>query len=469
MKRLTDIIENLPSDIIKKTLTYYKGRSKEKTAKRIELLEAVLNGREVGRTSSGSFSHLKRRVRIDILNVLLQQSPDRIYKNLFAQTEVKVNKRIILAKILANFGLYSEAEKMLSDCLILAERFELVDECVRILELERSLFAFRDKSYNHFDRLELIKTYRIIQNDYHKACDAYYSALIDETFLDTSENLNIRKHLIELEKVFQKTSMVRVGLMYYVASIRYHDNKKDYAKALSLSLEVKGLVCENEIVGSRTNTSRINGEIAQYYLFFKEFEKSKRAAFLSYKYSSPKSQARLMAIESLFKCSFFMLNLNEGREELLKALDHPIVINNIAYRAKWSYFEACQLFYEKSYKASLSVLNLYVEKHGVSFDKEGWAFGVRLLKLLNLIEIEKISEFEKSLRNLKEFLSGTELNSRGQLILKALSYVKNDLFFTKKDKAFEILRSLQGKDCEWDPLSFELVNFTLWFEHRLKK
>jgi hypothetical protein len=465
---MTGLIKKLPYEIIDQTIIFYRSKKKQKALSRIALLESYLKGGNVEKVSSSSFSHLNRRVRRDLYNTMMLQNENWLYKDLFAQNELKVNRAIIISKFLVTLGLYSDAKSLMSKSLVLAKKYELLDEHIRLMEMERAFFAFRDKSFNHERLLEELRLTRFLRDDFVKASDAYYLALVDKNFFDKAVKDRIYKQLLVLKEIYFRTSLSRVGLMYYIVSIRYYDNIKQYSKAFSLALEAKELITQSVVLSSKANISRIYGELAQYYLMFKDYEMSKESALLSYEYSNSKRQSGLMAIESLFKVALFTDRYDDSREVLSQGLKHPIVKKNIAFRARWSYYEACQLFSEKKYIAVKRVIRIHLEKKGVSFDKEGWGFGVRLLEVMSSFEQQKISEFEKSLRNLKDSLIGNEISARAKCILKSLECLKEDKLLTNKSRFLEMIDQLKRPEAKWDPLCFELINFTAWLEGKLK-
>lgn len=468
MKYLSDIVSNLNQKIVDGLWMYYQSKKYLKADTRQSLLKAIVEKKDFHPSSSSSLSHLKRKLKSDLYNTILSQSEESIYKTHFAQLELKVKKAIVVIEVLAAKGAFLEAVRSINEQLKLAEKYELYEQQVQFLELQIDLLAFSRKSFDLRGAFEKLSAAQGLRDKLLQAKKENYLALLEEHYKDTSNEENICKHLSRLKQLSEETKSVRIEMIYRLVLMRYHDNQKDYEKALSAAISMQGLIVNSKILSSNANISRICSEIARFQMIFQEFEESKKYTLESLRYANVKSQSGLMSIETVFKLSLFTNELHMASEYLSKGIHHEKVKRDVSFRAKWSYFEACQLFAEKKFIAAQSVLKIYLEKHGVAFDQEGWAFGVRLIYIMILIELKDVDKADLEIRNMHYQLKEVEeLVKRTEIILNTLDYIKkNDFEFKTTERLKQFVFEL--KEGNWDPLSFELINFTEWLEGKMK-
>lgn len=468
MKYLSDIIDNLNSKIVDDLWRRYQLKKYLKASRRELLLKSVLEKKAFLPASSSSFSHLKKKLKSDLYNTILSQPEGSIYKTHFAEVELKVKKALLVIEILYSKGAYLEAEKSLFEHLKIAKHYELFDQQLQFLEFIIDMKVFAEKGFDLEAHYKKQMAVRELQEKFLSSKKLYYLALKEVHFKDSVSSKRIKRYLFELKNLFEQTASVRIGFNYRLVELSFYNNNKQYKEALETANELKGLIYSSKILSSNANKSRVYSEIARLQMIFQDFEQSKKNTLDSLKYANKKSQSGLMSVEAMFKLSLFTNDLTASATYLYEGLKHKMVKKDVSYRAKWSYYEACQLFAEKKFTAANNVLRLYLEKHGVAFDKKGWAFGVRLLHLMLLINLKDFDKAALEIRNLHYQLKTVKkLPKRSELIIGVLDCAKKEHFeFKKSDGLGQCFLELQKE--KWDPLSFELINFTEWLEAKIQ-
>jgi hypothetical protein len=468
MKYLTDIVSSVNQTMLKRWLHVYSTKQYLAPVQRIKLFQFLLGKTDFDKPSPASFSMLKKRVREDMYDFILTESPAHLYKTKPGQIELKVKKAVIVIEFLASKMALLECERSIKEHLKLAEEHELYEQVVQLLQLHRGIHVYKEHDYLLEEGSRKIRCFQEKRDLLYLAKEEFYKATREGMFKDTSSLKTYHVHLQKLKECHLRSSSSRVGLMYYVLLSRYHDQQKEYEQALQASLQVKELVHRSKGLQTNANYSRAYADLSRFYLLVEDMEASVSSAELAFQYANIKFQSGLMSIEQMFRLSLYTGELVASEKYLNMGVNHRKVQGDVSHRAKWSFYEVCFLFANKKYRAALKVMELYLEKHGVSFDKEGWAFGVRLMHVMILIELRLFDKSALEIRNLHHQLKDVDnLSSRSLSIVRILDCLcKNHFEFKKSESLSQCFVKLQNE--KWNPLSFELINFTAWLESKLK-
>ena len=148
MKNLTQIIRVLKPGEVRLIRNYYKVDTNGEERRRLELFDLIKEGsvsadKEAAMAiyntkPNSAYSHLKARLRKDILNLLLLQDSSKRYEPEFAQAEFDCRRLFIEGDLLVSRGAYEPGVDALKEAQKLAIKFEFYNELVMIDDVLRS-------------------------------------------------------------------------------------------------------------------------------------------------------------------------------------------------------------------------------------------------------------------------------------------------------------------------------------------
>ncbi len=251
---------------------------------RLELFELIVSGKVANdkearkalssKQSASAYSHLKTRLREDVLNVLLlQESPKRIAQaNRAAVFECW--KKLAQAYVLIFRGGKREGARILKSAAELADRFELSAEKVLINQLTReALHTFTD-----VDQLNTINK-NINQDlsvwmDVLRSEELSYVITLPQVYEGTAlvEEPDFEVRMInELRKLYENSKASKVGFWYYLAYVEYCTNGKNHQDALEAGLKFLELVEKSPAVSSKNNIAGVNQTLGTTYFELRNF------------------------------------------------------------------------------------------------------------------------------------------------------------------------------------------------------
>ena len=138
MESLIQIVDKLKQPELRMLRGYYRIKQNKEPSKKLELLNLVIAGkittdkdaiRKLYGTldSVSGFSHLKERLKVDLLNTILFLHPEKIYKTLFMKKRLECRKLIIQSELLLYRSGVDIAKSILIKALSIAEKFEFPD------------------------------------------------------------------------------------------------------------------------------------------------------------------------------------------------------------------------------------------------------------------------------------------------------------------------------------------------------
>jgi len=117
------------------------------------------------------------------------------------------------------------------------------------------------------------------------------------------------------------------------------------------------------------------------------------------------------------------------------------------------------------------------ETKEIEKDKEGWNIYIRLVQILQQLELKKTDVAQSYIESLRKHIErnkSREIHPRLLLIVKTLRGLAKEGFnykdtWKKHDDRFELLSSETDADYSWKILSPELIRFDVWFEAKARR
>lgn len=455
----------------------YNVKSNGEEKLRSQLFETLLDGKlkesrqiiaYLNYTGSiSSFSHLKRRLRTDILNIiLLQETHKKVRAKLFAQS-IEVKKSLLFAELLYRRGLTEIGDHIIDEGIKVSENYEFIPESYLLTDLQRMRHGITKgpKVIRGFN--EKINSYLDFINSNSYAVNLFYEFTVrnfQKSNLDFEEIEKNENYLIKLQNNYEKYPYSRNGYWYHRAGIFYYNHIMDFQKSSEHGNKLLKLIEESPALYNPVVYAGTLKEIGEITLTGGNFTKAVEFFSKSLTLFNPSLNNYLLTLEALTIAYVRSNKLDEAKKIINQAKIHPNYINNKQIKARWSYFEASLAFLEGNYHNSDLSLKLY--SNILLNDKGELQFYYRILYLyisyklerFELIEYE-IQSFNRAIKKVKNFKI-----KRFIWILKIFSKIIKNNF--EIDKNIELYTKRKNdKDHKLNYIGIELVTFEYFIDN----
>lgn len=452
----------------------------EEIKKGIEYSETEIERLLYGKIRTVAFPRMLLRFREKLFESL-QLSPnierDGMYSER-AKVMYEIRREISVAQILNDKGLSALAFEIFDDLIVKSLKYELYEEAIRALRSRIELVGYsgNGKSLNQ-DKVLYEKALKCI-SAVSKAM-TYYSTLLSETEHNAIPGEPYYSEILEnqvndLYSELKITSSAHVA--FYLNYIEAHHLQLQcrYKAAGKVLKEQVISICEHPAIKS---PARLAGAILNYAwneIYSHQFSNSLIEIEKAEKLL-PSGHVNLFQCKEARFYNYFYTGQYKAALEVVEKLIHEDVSLGAEFRAgKRNYFRAAIAFIEKDHQLVLEILR---ELNPIEVDDEGWNIGIRLLHIMNDIELDKIDNASARLENLRKHLEKVKKKSnlaRRYLmqyeILRDL--IQNQITFTEiYTRRKSEIDELNSSDSilKWRVLSPELIPFNQWFESHLFK
>ena len=420
-----------------------------------------------------AYSHLKARLKADILNILLMQDTSKRFAQPNRAAELDCRKKVAQSHLLLLRGASIEGMKLIKSALKTADKYELIAERLQINHLLREKFLGAGSSS------ELTLLNKEIALDLKK-----YEALLksqERSFIlaspDFAMSLRSRSKdrqnlelIDELKKLYRKHRLARIGFWYYMAATEYFSARKEFNKVVPLGLKFLKLVNESPAVKSKTNIAGVNQTVGLAQLELRSFEKAVNHFEQSVGLFPAAGFNRLTSLQLLVQTQTALSRYQDADYSIKLALEHPRLERRAYLKPRWLFIRSCIEFLKGDVDASFKSLNQdgYLLKQ-----VDDWNVQLRLLEMLQLLEQGDEEWLEFKLDSTRKFLNRHKdlYSERVRFVLDTISFLlRNELNYSSLPGSIleRFSNSLhEEKGFEWNPTGPELVRFDLWLKNRL--
>ena len=479
MEELTEIVKNLNSGEIRLIRKFYKLDNDNENLKRLELFNHIKNGDiETNEDAvlklynsqkiDSKFSHLKTRLKNDILNIIIFHEGEMKYVSPFRQATFDCRKLIIKGDILLSRGANKAGLNILNKAEKMANKYQLPSEQIIISDLIRSYLGVRKGLHEYNKHTVTLEKQLSLLNNILESKDLFNQILLPNAFFKNREKEYVetsKKAVEKLGKLYKSTDSAQIGFIYLYTGIYYHELRNSFDKSLEFALRLLDLLEGNPPIYAPNRIAGIKLQIANLYLKLGDYDNTKDFAKEALKIFRKGILNELVSLEILFFAHYYSLDFDEAESILTRAFEHKTVKENDFFNGKWLYFKASNKFCQNKFSESLTILRQHTS---LAKDKTGWFIGWNLLELLNLIEIEEFDIFYYRMDSFKLLIRKQKVESpRVNIIMNVLDKLsKRDFNFEETYKKVEDELNLlsEAKDqYYWDPLGFETLRFDIWF------
>lgn len=426
-----------------------------------------------GKGGDSSYSHLKTRLKNDILNILMMQDTTKRFAQGNRAAELDCRKKVAQSHILWLRGAQIEGMKTLEAALKAADKYELLAERLQINQLIRERLLGTGLSDQLVDLNRKISTDLIKYEALLKVQEKSYTLASPEFAKKLKSRVNEKQNLElieELRTLYRKHKLARIGFWYYMASTEYYNARANFETVAKLGLEFLKLVEKSPAVRSKNNIAGVNQTVGVAYMELRQFAGAQSHLVTAEALFPSSGFNRLQCLQFLVQSENAMAAYDDALEHIEIALSHPRINTRESLVARWLYFKACVEFGSGDADESFKSLNRdgYIMKQ-----VDSWNVQFRLLEIMQLVSFKDEEWLEFKINALSKFL--TRHKDLATLrVQAALSIFRNLLrkeldFGEFTDKNKELLQNclMETSGYEWLPSGPELVRFDKWVEDRM--
>lgn len=418
--------------------------------------------------STSAFSHLKSRLRSDILNVLLQQESGKRLAQPNRAAEFECRKKVAQLHLLLLRGAQAEGMKLIGEVARLAERFELFAERMQANHLLMEIMMGRQRGS------DLAKIATDIDQDAVRFKALVFAESQSLLFSDSefSKNLKVdkskyEKTLGELKSLYESHGSARLGFWYHVAYNEYYNAVGDHQAVAENSLQLLKLVEEKPAVRSKNNIAGVNLTLGTAYQESREFLSAVTHLNNAQKLFPVSGFNRLQSLEFLAQAHIASEAYDDALDVVRTAMEHPRILAREEIRPKWLYIKACVEFLKGDVRDSFKTLN---SDSYIMRQRDEWNMQFRILDMLQLVHFKDEVWLDFRLKATRRFLSRN--NQLATPRVKVAMALLADLLRKGLDadrlseRTQKLLNdSLQEKeDYEWQPSGPEMVRADRYVE-----
>ena len=422
--------------------------------------------------SKSAFSHLKTRLRNDILNIILFQESNKKFRSALFAASFETKKKMAFAEILYRRGLIDIGDGIIKETILIANKYELYAEKYILLDFQRITQGITKGSLviDKFKK-EVEETIKIIEAT-SEVVSLFYNFTV--RYLG-KKNLNqekldeAQKILNKMRNYYSKYPNPKIGFWYNRAALNYYSSNFDYENAIEHGKILVELTEKNPSLYTPVNLAGASKDLAEICISGKQFEIAMNYCNKALKLFNPQLNNYLLTLENYFQACFLKKDLLKAEQAINMANNHPRFHSKKNTIAKWDYFKACLHFIKKEYRISLELLN---RNHTIFINDKGeFQLGYRLMILMIYIETNRYEELDYEIDSFRKIVSNLKYfkKDRIKIIIKLLNSLKNKEFdfykvYKINQKLFEII--LVDKKYFWQPLGYEIINFFEWFSNK---
>ncbi len=433
-----------------------------------------------GRTGGVAFPRMLLRFKEKLFESLLL-SPNLDREGSYserAKVMYEIRREVSLAQVVLARGMQDQALEMFNSVIQKAQRYELFEECLLAVRNRIELNAFYGGIKSHQQDKELYeKTLRAL--DGVKKAIEYYSQLLAETEFEATPgepyfSERLERQVNELYDLLKDTSSAYVAFYLNYIEAHHLQLQHRYKAAAKVLHEQVNIIVQYPAIKSNT---RLAGALINYAwneLYCHNFAKALQETEKAIQLLAPGNSNLFQCYETQFYCYFYSGTYTNAMDSLTLQQEQEEGLASEFSAGKRSYLNACIAFVTGRYDKVHEILR---DLNPIEDDDAGWNIGIRILHIMNDIELEKIENAVSRIENLRKHLEKLKKNSavaaRDRLKYEILRELVNTRFnftetHTRRKSELEALNDSYSKT-RWRLLTPELIPFEQWFDSHLYK
>jgi hypothetical protein len=240
---------------------------------------------------------------------------------------------------------------------------------------------------------------------------------------------------------------------------------EDWEKCYAISLNIQNLILSNPQMVAENELGIIGVNLGIFGILGQNYAQAEVQIRKSFEHLSKKGYLLTASQENLFLALFYQSKSAEAEELLNEELLGGPFGKSPMYASKWNYWRSIILFQEGDFRGSLDLL---AQSKEIEKDKEGWNLYIRMLRIMNMIELQKFDLAENETENFRRYLEGKKYSRRVKEIFRVFRSLARSGFEFRSQKAqMEKLNATLGeKELIWNPTSPELLRIDEWLKSK---
>ncbi|MFN0276010.1 MAG: hypothetical protein ACKVPJ_09710 [Chitinophagales bacterium] len=485
MEKLTLLISSLNSRETKAVRRFFRVTRMNTDSLKSRLFDILVKNKGISDTKASkllkrnatdpSFTMLKRRLKDDIIKVLVWEGGAKTFTSKAHEAKYKCRLMIMEAELLITRGLPQLAEEILKKAFKLAKHYELTNESILVNELlqtqvglKKGLTSYRYYADNNLENFDIIKE-RFIAQD-------YFRKLNMPNLFFANKELNYKEKskeaTSELRELSKRSKSVQVKFWYLRSEIYYNHLVANYKKAKVSAEEFIKLVKNSPIVYSKDNLGGANMQLAMIFIYLKSYPEAVKYANVSLGLFVKGSLNMLNALDCKYIASLYQSDFQTATDILKDVKEMNLYKSNPLMNAKWLYYEANLYFLMKKFDDALATLQQQTE---LTSDKSGWRLGYKILEMMCITELGYLDWLDYRIETFRKLLSDVrkENIARPKVIFQLLkSFIRTSYDFNEATSINTEHLALLDKAADefaWDPRGYEIIRFEKWWNSKIKK
>lgn len=423
---------------------------------------------------------LKSRLFNFVLDVL---SSDNLLRKdeLFDPCEkniIRIRKKMLQFRVIyrkKNRAEFLVLQHLLNEIIKEAKAYEQYDILSEALIFKKYLLMLR-KEYSEIEEI----TQRIIlYSNAHQmmliANDYYFNLITDQEIISKLTPLDkqkmLKSEITELDKYVKKTSSASIEFIKKLLELEYLISQNKHDKTLELCYSIIAFLRKHHHIYRDAWMGMAYDNISQCQVYTHDYKGALASSKKAQTYFLDKSSNMLASKQQEFYALFYSEQYKLANEVVKELLNSSIVNSGDFRYDKFLFLNACTLFKLGFHEDALSVCNRTLE---INKDKVRWDIGVRYLKFMCLVELDKFDAAQKSIDAFRQILKRKKqaVSSRDELIYKLLNeYCRKGLSSNpsvKLETYWSKLATSSNDATSWNYYTHELIPIHKWIEKRVK-
>ncbi len=479
MKNLTQLIYKLKPVELRLLRSKYQVRQNGAPNRRLELLNLIVKKKVktdqeaaqliYGEEPNATFSRLKKRLRKDILNMMLLTDSSKQYESEVAYQKSNCRKMILQADLLLNRGLREDAIQLLEEVVEIANTYEFLDIEPAIRDwlrhktnnqLTKEEFEFHTNRINH-----CLQAYDGVMKarEYHRRIGFF-----DPFNREEQEQLQDVGHtyINELADRAKQNPSPHLTFSYLQTTIFYWLKCGNPLQALPYIHQLLDLVQAEKQLYLRVSLGSIQNQLAFVYCCLEQFEEAIQIGESALENLQKGIANQSHTLKLLFLSHLYLQQYEQANHYLQLCFENNFLNSHPILKAQLHFYHAYLHFFQAQFTEAIQIIQTHCQE--LKKEKAAWLLGYKLLEIYIAFETNEYYHLSYQLENFRKLIdrSKEEKVSRARLIHKLAAALLRyqgdfDTLYQKETQTLQSLRQVHT-DVAWHFGSYELLRFEQW-------
>jgi len=372
----------------------------------------------------------------------LERFRDKIYESLLLDVNLKrkdsiytkldiaiieSKKNLLKCRMAYLEALEDDLEYYLSKSVKIARHFELYDDVIEALQIQRNVTQVQGRVKEDKKIKEEIAHYRNCRELYSQSAELRNDVIKLKAFEGNRKpkikNLYDQLNLLLVEALPLKSAVILRQLYY--AKLNLDGFLEDWENAYNDCKVLEDLISNNESVYKPRELGTVKLNLAIFSMLTGQFAECERAVQSTLDYFPEGTAGYVSGMEIMFFAQYYQGKLDNALNTISWLLNNDKNPPSPLQEAKWNYYSAATLFLQGDFKSSLRKLDNVKE---IEKDKEGWNLWIRMLRVLNYIESNSKDVADNETDNFRRYLSDYSLPERFKFSFRLIASLQSSGF-----------------------------------------